>query len=679
MRRHWNLCLILLLMGCASSTLLANDRIWRPFSELEIRGSSIDWDGQANMFLPLAQTDVNLFFADIRGHWNDARAAQGGFGLAFRQMLINDWIFGIHGAYDIRHSGQGNNFHQGMMGLEMLSVNYGLRWNGYLVGDGAKFLENASLVSQVGNSLVIQQASERAYNGTDFEAEALLWTNGRRGWMAFHDMELWGAAGIFHYENNADGFEEITGPRARLEMRFFDIPYAGPDSRFVVSGQYEHDDVRGSVASGFLNVRIPFGRRGSWFNESLRGLNRRMVAPIVRNNDIVTQVGFGAPEAAAFAHSGQVVSQVLTIDANTANPETAIAAAGNNSLVIVDGTAGTLLPANAIDLQSGQVLLGGGSSLELRGVNSGASVSFGGAGTRPTISTSLTNTINAADDSALVAIDLENSGNGLSAISMSNVSNVLIDRVNVDVSGTDTPGILSTGASSFVLSNSVVNTTATLSDAVRTFDDSAYSILSSTLTTSAVDAEGLDASGDSRALISNSSIFTSGDNSEGVLVRDSTQLTLFENSIVTVTGLNTIGVLAAPNVGTDAMTLRLEDVTVNSTSHGIALDTATSGLGTLNAIIQQNSIAATTGSNEIDVQSGGTSTMNLDIDGNTLPALVGTIRLDEIGGDINVTQDAPFTNATGIDAVNGLAAPNVQIPNGAIDFLQPPPVPPLLP
>ena len=68
-------------------------------------------------------------------------------------MLLCDWIFGINGFYDIKHSSFGNNFHQGALGLEMLHPNWGVRWNGYLAGEGAKLVSSLNQASLIGNNL----------------------------------------------------------------------------------------------------------------------------------------------------------------------------------------------------------------------------------------------------------------------------------------------------------------------------------------------------------------------------------------------------------------------------------------------------------------------------------------------------------------------------------------------
>lgn len=674
--RHaiWGLLFAVLL---GSPVAQAQDRIWRPYIEMEARGDT-PWAGQGNMFLPLLQDGDSMIFADARGLWTDLGAGQGSYGLAYRQMLICDTIFGVHGAYDHRHTEAGNNFSQGVLGLEMLGIWWGARANGYLADDDAKKMDGANIATLIGNNIFLQQAEERAYSGADFEFEVLLLSNHQDAILPmfeFHAFELWAAAGAFHYEADSSSFEDISGPRARIELRLFDIPFAGPDSRLVFGGQFEHDDVRGGVGSATANIRIPFGRGGGWEYGPLRGLNRRMVAPIERTNDVITQTRFAAAESVAFARSGQAISQVLTVDANTVSPETVISSAGNDSLIIVDGAAGTINPGGTINTQTGQVLLAGGSSIVVTGVDSGASATFTASGQRPTIDSGLNTTVSTGTGSSLIDLSLANTGDNIRGIFINNAVDVLVDGVDISTTGNTAPAIELAGASNAVANSTSINTSGDFSDGVTISGTSGLTLVGASVGTSGDNAEGIDASGASQLLVLSSSIFTSGTTgSEGVIATDSAQLTMV-GSLVAATGTNTPGLLARPTLGTDTLSLLLDSNSFNATSHAISLDGT---IGTLDARVNRNILTSLAGSNELDAVSNG-GTINLSAAINDFTPFIGTINLNEIGGAINVSQDAPFTGANGIDAVNGLPATNVLIPGNTIDFNQPVPPSPTLP
>jgi parallel beta helix pectate lyase-like protein/inverse autotransporter-like protein with beta domain len=383
-----------------SATGLGREPIWRPYIDLEARGSSLRTLGQGNLFLPLAQDRDSMLFADFRGLWTDGGAAEGNWGLAYRKILPSEWIVGLYGFYDFRNSEFGNDFHQGMLGAELLDVNWGVRFNGYVPDQGIKAAPGLAGAFLQGGNIVVQQGLEAAYWGVDFEAERLLWYRdaccdcGDRwsSWgLANLDTELWASAGVFHFDNAANGFENITGPRLRAELRLYDLPMLGNDSRLVLSGQYEHDDVRDSVGTAMITMRIPFGRGGGRSGSRVRGLDRRMVAPIVRDIDIITNAGpFGPAEAAKIVGSttGNAITGVTFVDGSTANVDTVIEGAGADSVVIASGAAGTITLAgsgNIIDLNSGQALVGGGSGLLVQGCDTGAVATFLAPGTRPTI------------------------------------------------------------------------------------------------------------------------------------------------------------------------------------------------------------------------------------------------------------------------------------------------------
>ena len=59
----------------------------------------------------------------------------------------------------------------------------------------------------------------------------------------------------------------------------------------MIGGQYEKDDVRGSVGTGMVTLRIPLGTCCERSTYRINSLDRRMVAPIVRDIDIITSAG----------------------------------------------------------------------------------------------------------------------------------------------------------------------------------------------------------------------------------------------------------------------------------------------------------------------------------------------------------------------------------------------------
>ena len=161
----------------------------------------------------------------------------------------------------------------------------------------------------------------------------------------------------------------------------FDLPALGNGSRLVVGGQYQYDDARGNQGIAYCGIRIALGQ-----GRKLSGLQRRMVNPVVRDVDIITNVGgLGVKDPAKFASTGMAVSNIVTIDGNTADPEGDFAAAGANSLVLLNGDAGTISADSSFLFNNGQVALGGGSGVPLVGCETGLRATYLAPGSRPTI------------------------------------------------------------------------------------------------------------------------------------------------------------------------------------------------------------------------------------------------------------------------------------------------------
>ena len=650
--------LSLTLLLLATPLVCAQDHpnsFWRPYAESSVRAGDDLERGQASLFLPVFQSQTNIVFTDLCGSWNDSEAAQGNFALGFRQMLVFDWIFGIHSSYDVRHTEVGNNFSRATLGLEMLNPNWGIRWNGYLAEDGPELIGSGTQAVLQDNNLFVQQSFESAYSGQEFEIESRLWSrnspsdNAFSAFRSFLDMELWTAIGVFNYDTDAPGFGSMTGPRARVELRLFDIPLAGPDSRLVFAGQYEDDDQRGDVSSASMVVRIPFGRGTDYPRSRLRGLNRRMVAPLVRQKEIITRVASGGLDPALFTKNGLAISGVTQVDPSTAGPATAIATAGANgdgvnSLVLLSGdaTGNVISAAGPIQLSSGQVLLGGGGGISVTGQNSNATAVFNAPGSRPTLESATGSVLDfvGADGSCVIGVDVQSS----------NAS----PAVNLD------------GSTGVQLQDVAINSTADGAAGVFVSNGSELDIEGSTIGTSGVGSPGLVVgdmalAGDNSFLaLQDSLVFTSGAGSDGLLAESSAQVAVSQSVITTTDPLTgPVGVLARPTVGSDIMAVSVSSSTISTTGRAIFLDGST---GELNATVLSNQLLSPTGTNELEALAN-VGQINLNAQGNLLDPLVGTIRLDQVaGGDLNVSQ-----SASGLGTANGVGPSNV-LSSGTIDF-----------
>ena len=331
-----------------------------------------------------------MTFVDIRGLFSSVDASEGNWGIAHRRMTSNDSIFGVYGFYDLKNSSLDNKFSQITLGTELLGRDWGVRANGYIpINTSAAVSALNSALLQDGNIFVVD-GQERAYYGIDLEYERLLWfandgCDDSESAVPI-DMELWGSVGAYHFDTNAVGFSNLTGPRARAELRLLDLPRLGTGSRLVLGGQVQYDDVRGTVGTGMVSIRVPFGPTGG---QRLTGLNRRMVAPIVRDIDVVTTLGTGAPQAAVVVGNNANITGATIVRAGD-DAEAITEGAGDNSVVIYDGADGQINVTNTIDINDGQSIVGGGGGLQVQGANSGAIATFTAPGTRPTVANETT-------------------------------------------------------------------------------------------------------------------------------------------------------------------------------------------------------------------------------------------------------------------------------------------------
>ncbi|HAH48452.1 MAG TPA: hypothetical protein DCM07_27140, partial [Planctomycetaceae bacterium] len=114
-----------------------------------------------------------------------------------------------------------------------------------------------------------------------------------------------------------------------------------------------------------------------------------MVNPIVRDIDIVLNQARGPEECAKLQLTGQELKDLTLIDADTVNAEAVFNAAGSDSVVLFDGSKGTINTSTGFVFNDGQLALAGGNSVNVVGCNSGAVASFS-YGAQPIVNGSLT-------------------------------------------------------------------------------------------------------------------------------------------------------------------------------------------------------------------------------------------------------------------------------------------------
>ncbi len=371
-------CLMALQMSTPS---LAQDAPkWEGHIEAEGKISNERSIGEGSVFIPVWQDDTSMLFTDIRGKFDNKDSEEINLGLGYRRQINNNWILGGYAFYDRRNSGNDNTFHQATIGVEAMSEDLEFRINGYIPESTEEDVGSAtSTASMNAGNFQIQSygaPKERALPGVDIEVG--------KGFYLPENWEVWAYAGGYHFD--ASGYEDVTGPRGRIELsKNFDN-----GMRFTAGLESQTDDVRGGQTFGIARLRMPFSAFGGGDktpSRNLSKLDQRMTTRIIRDVDIVSGEQQGDllnTEAATFElDNGTKVSSFTTIDA-TGNIAADVTAAGANSLIVIDGSAGTINTGSTITTQTEQALIGGGATITVAGT-SGTTASLTLPGSRPVI------------------------------------------------------------------------------------------------------------------------------------------------------------------------------------------------------------------------------------------------------------------------------------------------------
>jgi hypothetical protein len=140
------------------------------------------------------------------------------------------------------------------------------------------------------------------------------------------------------------------------------VPELWDGVRLTFGAEYQHDDERGHQGFGVARLRIPLQIVAGGTAARLSPQERRMTDPVIRDVDIVS-VARARPqplvETATQTAGGQALILITPAIADSNNVPAAIANAGANSVVVMQGSFQLVHP--TIDLQPGQTLMGGGS------------------------------------------------------------------------------------------------------------------------------------------------------------------------------------------------------------------------------------------------------------------------------------------------------------------------------
>ncbi|NBX67085.1 MAG: hypothetical protein EBQ96_08830 [Proteobacteria bacterium] len=442
---------------------------WNPHIEAEGKWGTDRSLGEVGAFIPVWQDDDSLLFGNFIGRLDDQDSREGNIGIGYRQQVSDDWAVGGYGFYDRRKTETGNHFNQATIGAEAFRDNMEFRVNGYIPESEEKTIAGSGGGTTIsgsatgGNLQIVTTTTgaqlERALPG--FDAEAGYKFNLPNNW------EAWAYIGGYRFE--ADGYEDVTGPRGRVEVSYKDIPVLGEGSRFTVGLESQNDDVRDTQHFGIARLRIPLNVSTTKTKPTLSALDERMTTRIVRDVDVVAGSPSAPPSststtetARATLDSGATVTTYTTINASTANVVAAVDGAGDNALILFDGTGGIINTANRVEMRDGQTIIGGGRTITLTGTTSGTTRTATMPGTRGTVNGTNGGVdvfqLSGDDD---VTFDGINISGGRIAIAADSTltSNLAIRNVNIS----NTPGgvIYGNNLANVQVSNVTMNNVAT--------------------------------------------------------------------------------------------------------------------------------------------------------------------------------------------------------------------------
>lgn len=348
----------------------AEGPLWSPQLFLTAEAGTDRSIGSVELTVPLTQQEHSLLFVDGRVSFDTDDQAEGSFGLGYRFELNLDAILGFYAFAEAVRSENDNYFYQGVFGTELLMEDWQARANFYLPDDSTEDIGTVyeGDVRVVGNEFLLEGTNfeEGLMTGGDIEV-------GRRIW---ERRDIWAYVGYFYFDDS--GFEEVHGPRIRGEW-IFDTDDLIGGSYMTLSGEWRHDDLRGSEAFAGLQMRIPLGgtsgkrvsayRRMQWRYWAMQERIRRdqdMLVGIKETPVIKPAVNAATGEeydAIYFAAAGGNAGARGTMG-DPFDIDTAAGLAGPNVIVVALDRAGNITTSGIV-LPTGSTLVGGGASLRV--------------------------------------------------------------------------------------------------------------------------------------------------------------------------------------------------------------------------------------------------------------------------------------------------------------------------
>ncbi len=353
-----------------------------PYAQVGSREGDSQSTGNVTLFMPAMQALNKLLYLKLGGELQTSNGRFEQIGVGYRQKILPTWIVGGFAFYDEERTKHGNTFSQIEIGAELLNPNWEFHATNYSIAhNGVGPTGGIPKIKIDGNTISLEQQIETPYSGFEGHGSYKIFKT------PFTDLRLYAGGFRFTPDSNFD-HRPIQGPKGGFEYNIYDLDLLGPQSRLQFQGEVRHDDVRHS--SGFVSVtlRIPLniGDDSGQGPQTLDELDRRMVDdpnPAGGGNILVEQT-FGKPEPVIVygQNSGRTepTNSIFYVDnskgAGTYQDPTdfvdATTRGGSNALFVLTDFEGDVHePGN---LSSGDIVAGGGTTLTVKGAQSGLKV-----------------------------------------------------------------------------------------------------------------------------------------------------------------------------------------------------------------------------------------------------------------------------------------------------------------
>lgn len=377
-----------------SAELASFDQRWRGW--VAIDGANRDGaDGTGSsaggltLFAPITQSADSLLFTELRAQIRQDGPIGGSATLGWRNMGVSGFNFGIWagadaGRTDADADADDRTNVQISGSLEAISERFEARINGHLPLTSSRKTETGVAVIKLsGSQITLANTQDAPLYGVDAELGTRLNFDSLDN-LSPISLGLYG--GGYHFDSE-DALEPVTGYKLRAALEFNDLGPVG--SRLTAHYAYSDDTYNGPQHQAGLSFRIPLGsissNASSGANSGGGGAGEfstqygRMTGRLERRNHVQLALS-KEHELVEDALTGVAFDRVAY--AGQSITDTSIAA-GDNSLIIANEA---ISGANiGQELQGNQTLIGGGTTIQMRGRTTGTTAGFTAPGARGSI------------------------------------------------------------------------------------------------------------------------------------------------------------------------------------------------------------------------------------------------------------------------------------------------------